>query len=97
MTIKITKNNRRVGDGTPGPGRPKGSSNKFTRGAREAIQCAFTACGGVEALAQWAKANRTEFYRLYARLIPVEQRHGGPNGELAKFTVEFVQSAATAE
>lgn len=29
---------RRVGDGTPGPGRPKGSQNKATREFRETVQ-----------------------------------------------------------
>jgi hypothetical protein len=37
MADKKTPKNRRVGDGTPGPGRPKGKPNNATITAREAI------------------------------------------------------------
>jgi hypothetical protein len=37
MPVNQTAGNRRVGDGTPGPGRPKGSANKATAAVREAI------------------------------------------------------------
>ena len=40
---------------------------------------AFEQSGGFEDLTAWAKENRTEFYKLYARLIPVE--HVGEGGE----------------
>jgi len=33
---------------------------------------AFNRIGGHHALAEWAEANRTEFYKLYARLIPMQ-------------------------
>jgi len=32
----------------------------------------FTRLGGTAAMAEWAKRNKTDFYRLYARLIPPE-------------------------
>jgi len=60
-------------------GRDKGTPNKLTVSAREAFQHAFKEAGGFDALATWAKANRTDFYKLYARLIPVE--HVGEGGE----------------
>ena len=59
-------------------GRQKGSANKVTRGARDNIMRVFKEIGGVKGFADWAKANRTEFYRHYARLIPVEV--GGIDG-----------------
>lgn len=68
----MSKTGRVVGDGTPGPGRPKGLQNKFTRGAKEAFALAFEGVGGVERLTEWARENLTDFYKLYARLIPVE-------------------------
>lgn len=34
---KETEAKRRIGDGTPGPGRPKGSQNKATTAVRESI------------------------------------------------------------
>lgn len=60
-------------------GRKKGVPNKLTKSAREAFQIAFEGMGGPEALTEWAKANKTEFLKLYARLIPVE--HVGEGGE----------------
>jgi hypothetical protein len=37
MTVKQTTGKRRIGDGTPGPGRPKGCANKATVAVRDAI------------------------------------------------------------
>lgn len=52
-------------------GRPPGP-NTFTVAAKQAFNAAFQGLGGVEELIEWGKKNRTEFYKLYARLIPVE-------------------------
>lgn len=60
-------------------GRPKGSLNKTTAAAKENVMAVFTRLGGTAAMAKWAKNNQTEFYKLYARLIPVEG--SGPSGE----------------
>ncbi len=54
------------------PGKPKGAKHGFTVRAKEAFRLAFDKSGGVEALTAWAIENRTDFYKLYARLIPVE-------------------------
>ena len=62
-----------------GKGRPKGSPNKLTKSARDAFALAFEGIGGAEALRRWALENQTEFFKLYARLIPVE--HVGEGGE----------------
>lgn len=56
--------------GNAGKGRRKGVPNKITQSAREAFEYAFRAIGGGPALATWAKDNRTEFYKLYGKLIP---------------------------
>jgi hypothetical protein len=42
-------------------------------------------------MAKWAQDNLTEFYRIYARLIPVEQRLGNPEGGPTSLTVQFVK------
>jgi hypothetical protein len=55
----------------PGPGRPPGSVNKIGKQAKENIIEVFNQLGGVEAMTKWARRNKGEFYRLYARLIPV--------------------------
>ena len=51
--------------GTPN-GRPRGS------GVKEKIMAVYEACGGVQGMTEWAKANQTEFYKLYGRLIPTD-------------------------
>lgn len=63
-----------------GGGSRKGVPNKLTKAAREAFELAFDQVGGTSALTAWARANPTEFYKLYARLIPVEQRLSAPDG-----------------
>ena len=57
-------------------GRKAGTPNKATTKAREAFALAFDAIGGGASLAQWARENQTEFYKLYARLIPVDHTSG---------------------
>src|SRR6516225_8814880 len=52
--------------------RPKGVPNKIGAQAKENIVAVFTRLGGTAAMAEWARNNQTEFYRLYARLIPSE-------------------------
>lgn len=61
-----------------GKGRPKGSVNKTTASVKAALTAAFDAIGGDEALATWAQANPTEFYKLWAKMLPTEL--SGPNG-----------------
>lgn len=62
-----------------GPGRKPGVPNKMTQSARDAFALAFEGIGGADALKRWALENQTEFFKLYARLIPVE--HVGEGGE----------------
>ena len=75
--VKITpKKQKRVGDGTPGPGRPKGSTNKLNMQAKEAIALAAEGLGGMQRLVDWAKEdpkNETVFWSsIYTRLVPVQ-------------------------
>ena len=57
---------------TAGPGRPKGSGNKFSGDAKENVVAVFTRLGGTAAMAEWARENPTEFYKIYAKLVPME-------------------------
>ncbi len=66
-----------------GKGRPKGVPNKATTSAREAFALAFDGIGGFAALTTWARENTTEFFKLYARLIPVEHVGEGGTGPIA--------------
>lgn len=68
----------KVGDVKPkGSGRRKGSSNKITASAKEAFLFAFDEIGGKRKLARWAKDNNEEFYKLFARLVPVDKTVSG--------------------
>lgn len=58
-------------------GRAKGTPNRFTTSAKEAFQIAFDELGGPEGLKKWARTNPTEFYKLFARLIPQDVHHSG--------------------
>jgi hypothetical protein len=60
-------------------GRPKGAKNILGGQAKENIAAVFTRLGGTAAMADWAKDNKSEFYKLYIRLLPVEGP--GENGE----------------
>ena len=53
-------------------GRKKGTPNKVTASMRECFAEAFEQLGGTKALVDWGRDNQTDFYKLAARLIPVE-------------------------
>jgi len=55
-----------------GPGRPKGGHDKLSRLIKDNIIAVFDKIGGTGAMATWARKNRTEFYKLYARLVPTQ-------------------------
>jgi hypothetical protein len=67
-----------------GMGRKKGSLNKTTRAAKEAIAMAAEALGGAERLTEWAQedpANERIFWgTIYPKLLPlqVSGEGGGP-------------------
>jgi len=68
--VKKTKNNYNLPG--PGPGRPKGSKNKFTT-LKDAFLGVFEDMGGQEELKKWAErseANRKEFYRMITKMLP---------------------------
>ena len=50
----------------------KGIPNKMGASAKENVVAVFTRLGGTAQMANWAKDNLTDFYRLYAKLIPQE-------------------------
>lgn len=53
-------------------GRPSGAVNKLNRSFKEALRIAFDSIGGPAHLTAWARENQTDFYKIMARLIPVE-------------------------
>lgn len=59
-------------------GRQKGTPNKSTAAVKEALTKAYTTIGGDKSFAAWARANETEFYKLWAKMLP--QEVSGPEG-----------------
>lgn len=74
--------------GTPKTGgRQKGTPNKMTMIAREAIEEAFDRLGGVDNLVRWARENESAFYeKIWPKILP-QQIHG-------KLTLEDLLSEA---
>jgi len=76
----------------PKGGRPKGSLNKVSATAKENIIAVFTRLGGTAAMADWARENQSDFYKLYARLLPVEHTGEGGGPIRTRTVIEFVGS-----
>ena len=72
ITPKTGKRLWKPGESGNPKGRPPGIENKLTQSVKAAFQAAFDELGGAEGLAEWAQENKTDFYKLYARLIPVD-------------------------
>lgn len=47
-----------------------GKPNRVSKTAKENVLAVFTRLGSTAAMAKWALNNQTEFYKMYARLIP---------------------------
>jgi len=88
MAVKKSTKKPRVGDGTPGPGRPKGVPNKNTKALKDMILGALDNKGGVEYLEKQADENPTAFLSLIGKVLPTTLQGSGANGEhLTKVTV----------
>jgi hypothetical protein len=63
-----------------GSGRKAGTPNKVSTTVKQNVISVFDEIGGIEAMATWAKDNRSEYYRIYSRLAPVSQEISGADG-----------------
>lgn len=82
MEKETAQKPRRVGDGTPGPGRKKGVPNKNTTALKEMILAALDQAdpaGSVAYLTKQAADNPTAFLTLVGKVLPldVNANHGG--------------------
>jgi len=70
----------KISNGKPGPGRPKGSPNKTTAAAKDAIAQAAAELGGTNRLVSWAKEdpkNERAFWTIvYPKLLPLQVSGG---------------------
>jgi len=79
---KQTPKNRKVGDGTPGPGRKKGVPNKINADLKSMILTALTKAGGVDYLAAQANASPSAFLALIGKVLPTTLQGTGVDGEI---------------
>jgi hypothetical protein len=79
--------------GNAGKGRPKGAKNKTTVKVKEAFEAAFEELGGVDALVTWGRSELSEFYKLYAKLLPVQITGDDENPLRTVTTIELVAPA----
>ena len=66
-----TPQKRKVGDGTPGPGRPKGSVNKITADVKALVLQALDSAGGSDYLLAQSEANPVAFMTLVGKVLPL--------------------------
>ena len=48
---------------------------------KEALLEAFEKLGGLDGLVKWGEDNRTEFYKLWVKLLPAQLQLAGSNGQ----------------
>lgn len=78
-----------------GPGRPKGSANKFTT-LKAAFLNVFERMGGEDALLEWANAsnrNKAAFYQWITKMLPADVNVSGENG--GPIQVKIVRTVTT--
>jgi len=81
MVKQTSQKPKRVGDGTPGPGRPKGIPNKTTTALKDMILSALDKKGGVDYLVLQAEANPAAFLTLIGKVLPMTIAGTGDQGQ----------------
>jgi hypothetical protein len=96
LEVKESAKKRKVGDGTPGPGRPKGAQNKVTVELKDMILEALSSAGGVDYLTERAQDPRTAsaFLTLVGKTLPMTVKGPGEGGAhiFQKIVVEVVKA-----
>jgi len=71
--------------------RPKGAFSR--RQVVENMQAAFDLIGGTPRLAVWADDNQTDFYRMYAKLLPSGNSSALGESNKMEITMKIARSA----
>ena len=61
-------------------GRVAGTPNKVSATVKDNLIAVFNRLDGTAGMAEWAQANKTDFYKLYAKLLPTQAELSGPDG-----------------
>lgn len=61
-------------------GRQAGTPNKVSATVKENVLAVFNRLEGTAGMAKWAEDNKTEFYKIYAKLLPTSAEISGPDG-----------------
>lgn len=72
-------------------GRTKDTPNKLSLTVKDNVIAVFNKLGGSEGMAVWAEGNKTEFFKIYAKLLPTDLNLAGDvtiNWPLAKPKIE---------
>ncbi len=93
------KQTPKIGQGKPGPGRPKGVPNKTTTLVKDAILKALDEAdpeGAVAYLKKQAAQNPTAFLTLVGKVLPMQVEHSNPDGTMTQqpIIVEFITPKA---
>jgi len=76
-------------------GRTKGTPNKLSASVKDNVISVFEEIGGTEHMKLWASENPTQFYNIYAKLLPLQLNGAGENGEFEhNLTVKLVSAAS---
>lgn len=72
-------------------GRKRGSQNKVTAAVKDALTEAFDGMGGTKALMTWGKENQAQFYQLWVKMLPQDQRIDLDVREVSKLSDEELE------
>jgi hypothetical protein len=90
MATQLNKVVKKITPPKAGAGRPKGSLNKTTMAAKEAIAYAFEGLGGADGLVTWIKSdekNKSAFYTsIYPKLLPLQVSGEGGGAVILQLT-----------
>jgi hypothetical protein len=88
--MSAVKETSKIGEGKPGPGRPKGVPNKQTAQVKEMILAALDKAGGVDYLAAQAAESPAAFMTLVGKVLPLQVTGDADNPLRAAIEVRFI-------
>lgn len=74
-------------------GRKAGTRNHITSGIKAALIEVFRRLGGIDGFAKWAKENESEFYKIWAKMLPAEVALDPDANKIIVEIVQFTQAA----